>query len=254
VDAALIAALAASVAPASAAPARQRPGTATRPAQGHPWQRPIVGPARVPTAPTASPPDPDGAAQATDLIAADAPAARKAAPPLATHLDTALDTLLPIDLTESPMTDTPARSTPAGHVVQDEPSAVVALARPEPEPPPWVADLQAWLGPLPTAVDLDRLTARFLVTMGPGQMKMAVTDEGGGAYVILAAKQLALNPGELGQIDRYGRALAWIFEAIGANAVLDQRPAAGRMADPAPLGVWATVPPNDGSEWPFSQP
>jgi len=252
VDAALIAALAASVAPPPAATAVKRTGTATRPAAEHPWQRPFTH--SQPTAVADVLPDPDGAAQEADFIAADALASQEAAPPLATHLDTALDTLLPIDLAEIPMTDTPARYTPDGHVVQDEPSAAVALAHPEPEPPAWVADLQAWLGPLPADVDLDKFSARFLVTIGPGKLKMAVTDEGGGPFVILDADHLLLNPGELGQVDRYSRALAWIFEAIGANAVLEQEPSAPRAAKADHTDTPATWEPKDpDQDWHFAK-
>lgn len=226
VDQALIAALAASATPPAPPAPVKRTGTASRPAAAHPWQRPIVGPERAPTPPMAPPPDPDGATQEAEFCAATATAAREVEPPLATNLDTDLDTWFAIDPTESPMTETPARYTPAGHVVQAEEPRAPAPPRVTPAPPPWVAELQAWLGPLPTGLAIDKLTARWLMSDCPGELKMTISDEGGGPFITLASQSLPLDPGELAQLDRLSRALLGVFAAMAANATpIEEAPA-----------------------------
>ena len=89
--------------------------------------------------------------------------------------------------------------------------------------PAWVADLQAWLGPLPTDLGLTKITSRLSTMAGPGQLKLGIVDDGGGAFVEMDARRLYLNSGEIGQLDRYSRALIWVFEAITANTTLLER-------------------------------
>lgn len=217
VDQALIAALAASTTPPAPPAPAKRTGAASRPAAAHPWQRPIVGPERAPPPPMVPPPDPDGATQEAEFCAAAATAAREVEAPLATNLDTDLDTWFAIDPTEIPMTETPPRYTPAGHVVQAEEPRAPAPPRVTPAPPPWVADLQAWLGPLPTGLAIDKLTVRWLLSDWPGELKMTLSDEGGGPFITIAAKHLALDPGELAQLDRLSLALLGVFAAMADN-------------------------------------
>lgn len=236
VDQALIAALAASATPPAPPAPVKRTGTASRPAAAHPWQRPIVGPERAPSAALAPPPDPDGATREAEFSAA----AREGEPPLATNLDTDLDTLFPLDLTERPMTETPARYTPAGHVVQAEEPRATAQPRVTPAPPPWVADLQAWLGPLPTGLAIDKLTARYLMSDCHGELKMTISDEGGGPFITLASQSLPLDPGELAQLDRLSLALLGVFAAMAANATpIEDAPARSAGLDgPARVVDW----------------
>ena len=59
---------------------------------------------------------------------------------------------------------------------------------------------------------------------GPGELRLKINDDGGGPFLRLDAHKLALNPGELGRLDRYSRALVWIFDAIMANSELVERP------------------------------
>ncbi len=90
--------------------------------------------------------------------------------------------------------------------------------------PGWVAELQAWLGPLPTDLALHQLGARLEMNVGPGELRLKINDDGGGAFVRLDANRLSFNRGELSQMDRYASALIWIYDAIQANAHLLDHP------------------------------
>ncbi len=90
--------------------------------------------------------------------------------------------------------------------------------------PAWVAALQDWLGPLPVDLSLYQMGARLMPNDGPGEVRLKINDDGGGPFLRLDAQKLALNPGELGRMDRYSRALIWIFDAIMANSELVERP------------------------------
>lgn len=98
-----------------------------------------------------------------------------------------------------------------------------AIADPD-DRPAWVRDLQAWLGPLPVDLSLYQMGARFIPTDGPGELRMKINDDGGGPFLRLDAKKLALNSGELGRLDRYSRAMTWIFAVIQANSELMEHP------------------------------
>lgn len=90
--------------------------------------------------------------------------------------------------------------------------------------PAWVAALRDWLGPLPVDMTLYQMGARLMPNDGPGEVRLKINDDGGGPFLRLDAHKLALNPGELGRLDRYSRALVWIFDAIMANSELVERP------------------------------
>lgn len=124
----------------------------------------------------------------------------------------------------------------AGESDQDKPRAIGGTAGPSlasdddpPEAeaddrPAWVAALQDWLGPLPVDLSLYQMGARLMPNDGPGEVRLKINDDGGGPFLRLDAHKLALNPGELGRLDRYSRALVWIFDAIMANSELVERP------------------------------
>ena len=119
---------------------------------------------------------------------------------------------------------------------QDKPRAISGTAGPslasddDPQDaeaddrPAWVAALRDWLGPLPVDLSLYQMGARLMPNDGPGEMRLKINDDGGGPFLRLDAHKLALNPGELGRLDRYSRALVWIFDAIMANSELIERP------------------------------
>lgn len=90
--------------------------------------------------------------------------------------------------------------------------------------PAWVAALRDWLGPLPVDLSLYQMGARLMPNDGPGEVRLKINDDGGGPFLRMDAHKLALNPGELGRLDRYSRALVWIFDAIMANSELVERP------------------------------
>lgn len=106
--------------------------------------------------------------------------------------------------------------------------------------PGWVAELQAWLGPLPIDLSLYQISARLMTNVGPGELRLKTNDDGGGPFIRLGAQGLALNSGELSQLDRYASALIWIYDAIQLNAhLLDHsinRPAG--LDQPSPRAAW----------------
>ncbi|MBP7983248.1 MAG: hypothetical protein KAY97_00180 [Chromatiaceae bacterium] len=124
----------------------------------------------------------------------------------------------------------------AGESDQDKPRAIGGTAGPslasDDDPPDaeagdrpaWVAALRDWLGPLPVDLSLYQMGARIMPNDGPGEVRLKINDDGGGPFLRLDAQKLALNPGELGRLDRYSRALIWIFDAIMANSELVERP------------------------------
>lgn len=114
---------------------------------------------------------------------------------------------------------------PAGNLLATHDAPPAAPPSPPPAAPPaWVADLQAWLGPLPVDMSLYQIGARFMMNIGPGELRLKTNDDGGGPFIRLNAHSLALNSGELSQLDRYTSALIWIYDAIQANAHLLEHP------------------------------
>ena len=282
-----------------ASPERPIPPTSKghKPAPGHPFTHPISpkAPPRhgrvtrdLPAHLTTPAPDPDGATQEAQFIAAEAAAEATAlaeaetGADLATGADaaggdtpsvnladrlshdarliyTSLDTELVAELAAACGAD--ARPTPAeetamatdrplctGHCQQgktanysahgdpcavpadddlDQAQAVAPACTAGPAPvdrPGWVAELQAWLGPLPIDLSLYQISARLMMNVGPGELRLKTNDDGGGPFIRLGAQGLALNSGELSQLDRYASALIWIYEAIQCNAHLLDHP------------------------------
>ena len=67
---------------------------------------------------------------------------------------------------------------------------------------------------LPIDLFFAAMGARLMPNDGPGEVRLKINDDGGGPFLRLDAHKLALNPGELGRLDRYSRALVWIFDAM----------------------------------------
>ncbi len=144
--------------------------------------------------------------------------------PCVVHADDDLDHRIALDFAmagESDQDKPRAIGETAGPALasDDDPPAAEAEDRPA-----WVAALRDWLGPLPVDMTLYQMGARLMPNDGPGEVRLKINDDGGGPFLRLDAHKLALNPGELGRLDRYSRALVWIFDAIMANSELVERP------------------------------
>ena len=84
--------------------------------------------------------------------------------------------------------------------------------------PSWVADLQAWLGPLPAGMLPYKLASKYS-SKPCGELRIKAFDDGNGAYIVINAQALELDAGETGALSRYADALILILDAMAANAV-----------------------------------